>query len=286
MQRAAGYGVASESVDGNDPEAVFAAVLRARTRALDGGGPTLIEAITMRMHGHGAHDDARYASDLVAEWAERDPLARYRTLLESEGLDVAAIEARVDAMIAAAVEAALQAPMPDPATATQGSLRKPPQSRWGPDALLGPATARSSAAVAVKTYLQAITQALAQEMERDESVVLLGEDIGSFGGAFKVTDGLQEKFGADRVRDTPIAEAGIVGTAVGAAITGMRPVCEMQFADFVACGFDQIVNVAAKMHYRLGLAVPMTIRLPSGGGSPGVPFTRRTRRRGSCTLPA
>jgi pyruvate/2-oxoglutarate/acetoin dehydrogenase E1 component len=126
--------------------------------------------------------------------------------------------------------------------------------------------------VAVETYLQAITHALGQEMERDERVLLLGEDIGGFGGAFKVTDGLSDRFGADRVRDTPIAEAGIVGTAVGAAITGMRPVCEMQFADFVACGFDQIVNVAAKMHYRLGLAVPLTIRLPSGGGFSGGPF--------------
>jgi 2-oxoisovalerate dehydrogenase E1 component beta subunit len=126
--------------------------------------------------------------------------------------------------------------------------------------------------MAVETYLEAITHALGQEMERDERVMLMGEDIGSFGGAFKATYGLSEKFGAARVRDTPIAEAGIVGTAVGAAITGMRPVCEMQFADFVACGFDQIVNVAAKMHYRLGLAVPLTIRLPSGGGFAGGPF--------------
>ena len=126
--------------------------------------------------------------------------------------------------------------------------------------------------MAVQTYLGAITDVLAQEMERDERVIVMGEDVGSFGGAFKVTAGLSERFGADRVRDTPIAEAGIVGVAVGAAITGMRPVCEMQFADFVACGFDQIVNVAAKMHYRLGLAVPLTIRLPSGGGFAGGPF--------------
>jgi pyruvate/2-oxoglutarate/acetoin dehydrogenase E1 component len=126
--------------------------------------------------------------------------------------------------------------------------------------------------VATGTYLQAITHALAAEMRRDERVFLLGEDIGRFGGAFKVTAGLLEEFGEERVRDTPIAEAGIVGTAVGAAITGLRPVCEMQFADFVACGFDQVVNVAAKMHYRLGLAVPLTIRLPSGGGFSGGPF--------------
>jgi pyruvate/2-oxoglutarate/acetoin dehydrogenase E1 component len=122
------------------------------------------------------------------------------------------------------------------------------------------------------TYLQAVSDGLREEMRHDESVFCLGEDIGAFGGAFKVTDGFVEEFGADRVWDTPLAESAIVGTAVGAAVEGMRPVCEMQFADFVACGFDQLVNVAAKMHYRQGLAVPMTVRLPSGGGFSGGPF--------------
>ena len=100
----------------------------------------------------------------------------------------------------------------------------------------------------------------------------MGEDIGAFGGAFKVTDGFIEEFGPDRVMDTPLAEAAIIGCAVGAAVVGMRPVCEMQFADFVACGFDQLVNVAGKMHYRLGLAVPIVVRLPCGGGFSGGPF--------------
>src|SRR4051794_33305248 len=122
------------------------------------------------------------------------------------------------------------------------------------------------------TYLQAISDGLREEMRHDETVFCLGEDIGAFGGAFKVTDGFIEEFGADRVWDTPLAEAAIVGTAVGAAIEGMRPVCEMQFADFIACGFDQLVNVAAKMHYRQGVAVPMVVRLPSGGGFSGGPF--------------
>jgi 2-oxoisovalerate dehydrogenase E1 component beta subunit len=122
------------------------------------------------------------------------------------------------------------------------------------------------------TYLQAISDGLREEMRHDESVFCMGEDIGAFGGAFKVTDGFIEEFGAERVWDTPLAEAAIVGTAVGAAIEGMRPVCEMQFADFISCGFDQLVNVAAKMHYRQGIAVPMVVRLPSGGGFSGGPF--------------
>jgi pyruvate/2-oxoglutarate/acetoin dehydrogenase E1 component len=122
------------------------------------------------------------------------------------------------------------------------------------------------------TYLEAISDGLRTEMRRDESVFCLGEDIGHFGGAFKVTAGFAEEFGAERVLDTPLAENAIVGAATGAAIEGMRPVCEMQFADFIACGFDQLVNVAAKLHYRQGLSVPLVVRLPSGGGFSGGPF--------------
>jgi len=122
------------------------------------------------------------------------------------------------------------------------------------------------------TYLQAISAALRDELRADERVLLMGEDIGVFGGAFKVTDGFVDEFGPDRVMDTPLAESGIIGTAIGAAVVGMRPVCEMQFSDFICCGFDQLVNVAGKMHYRQGLAVPITVRLPSGGGFSGGPF--------------
>src|SRR5437764_8586663 len=122
------------------------------------------------------------------------------------------------------------------------------------------------------TYLQAISDGLREEMRADERVFVMGEDVGAFGGAFKVTDGFQDEFGVGRVVDTPLAESAIVGTAIGAAVVGLRPVCEMQFADFVSCGFDQLVNVAGKTRYRMGLAVPITVRLPSGGGFSGGPF--------------
>lgn len=124
----------------------------------------------------------------------------------------------------------------------------------------------------VITYLDAISQALREEMRRDPDVFLLGEDIAVFGGAFKITRGFLEEFGADRVIDTPISESGFVGAACGAAIEGLRPVVEFQFADFIACAFDQIVNFAAKAHYRWGTAVPVVFRGPSGGGFRGGPF--------------
>lgn len=122
------------------------------------------------------------------------------------------------------------------------------------------------------TYLEAIRQALWEEMDRDERVFMLGEDIGVYGGAFKVTKGFLDKFGPERVIDTPLSESGFVGAAIGAALMGMRPVVEMQFADFIACAFDQIVNMAAKHHYRIGEPVPMVIRAPYGGGLHAGPF--------------
>jgi pyruvate/2-oxoglutarate/acetoin dehydrogenase E1 component len=124
----------------------------------------------------------------------------------------------------------------------------------------------------VMTFLEAIRQGIWEEMERDPSVFLLGEDIGAYGGAFKVTAGMLEKFGEERVIDTPISESAIVGAAVGAALMGMRPVAEMQFMDFISCGFDQIVNMAAKIHYRWGPAVPIVVRGPSGAGVHGGPY--------------
>ncbi|GHO45291.1 alpha-ketoacid dehydrogenase subunit beta [Ktedonospora formicarum] len=126
------------------------------------------------------------------------------------------------------------------------------------------------------TYLEAISQALREEMQRDEAVFLLGEDVGTYGGAFKVSAGLLEEFGAERVIDTPMAESAIIGSAIGASLMGMRPIAEMQFIDFITCGFDQIVNMASKMYWRTGIPTPMVIRGPSGGGTKGGPFHSST----------
>jgi pyruvate/2-oxoglutarate/acetoin dehydrogenase E1 component len=122
------------------------------------------------------------------------------------------------------------------------------------------------------TYLEAIRDGLREEMERDERVFLLGEDIGSYGGAFKVTEGLQQRFGAERVIDTPVSEVAIVGAAAGAAHMGMRPVCEMQFMDFISCAYSILTNYVATARYRAGLATPMVVRGPTGGYVRGGPF--------------
>jgi 2-oxoisovalerate dehydrogenase E1 component beta subunit len=126
--------------------------------------------------------------------------------------------------------------------------------------------------MAEKTYLQAISDGLREEMRRDKRVFVIGEDVGVYGGAFKVTLGFQEEFGPWRVIDAPLAESAIIGACTGASIMGMRPVAEMQFADFISCGWDQLVTVAAKQRWRAGTPVPITVRLPSGGGFSGGPF--------------
>ena len=126
--------------------------------------------------------------------------------------------------------------------------------------------------MAVLTYLEAIREAMEQEMERDARVFVIGEDVGTYGGAFRVTQGFLEKFGPSRVIDTPISETGLLGAAIGAALFGMRPIAELQFIDFIACGFNQIVNYAAKSRYRWGGGVPIVIRGPAGAGVHGGPF--------------
>ncbi len=122
------------------------------------------------------------------------------------------------------------------------------------------------------TYLDAISAALMDELESDPRTLLIGEDIGVLGGAFRATAGLFDRFGEDRVIDTPIAEAALVGAGIGMAVRGLRPIVEMQFADFISCAYDQLVTEAAKLHYRFGIAVPLVVRCPSGGGLGGGPF--------------
>jgi len=122
------------------------------------------------------------------------------------------------------------------------------------------------------TYIEAIGQAITEEMERDPSVLLIGEDVGHYAGAFKLSKGLLERFGPDRIIDTPIAESAIVGHAIGMAYMGLKPIVEMQFIDFIACAFNMVTNFAAKSRYRQGLPCPMVIRGPSGGGVRGGPF--------------
>ncbi len=263
-ERAAGYGLAYETVDGNDPEAVEAAVARARDRALAGEGPGFVEALTWRKAGHSRSDTCTYrAAEDEAHWDTRDPIRVLRAHLIDAGTltpaDADALAQTAADEVEAAVRAAREAaPLP---VERAGDLVYP---TLRPAALPPPAAGAAQARTC--SYADALHRALARALQ-DESVVLLGEDIADYQGAFRVTRDLYERFGANRVRNTPISENGIVGAGVGAALTGLRPVVEIMFMDFLLLALDQLGNHAAKFSYIFGgqARVPLTLRTPAGG---------------------
>lgn len=265
--RADGYGIPGVVIDGNDVLACYSAAKEAVERARDGEGPSLIEAVTFRHFGHAGHDPAEYVKpDEREAWMEKDPIPRFEQFLEERGLldadGRAEVEERITDRIRKTIDWAQEQADPEPADAATGlfAVRETP------------APEPAEPAGEPVTLLDAITQALDEEMERDERVFLLGEDIGDFGGAFKVTAGLFAKYGPMRVIDTPIAESAIAGAAVGAALQGQVPVAELQYTDFIYPAMDQLFTEAAKYHWKAGEAVPIVVRGPSGAGLRAGPF--------------
>ena len=281
--RAAGYGIPGVVVDGSDVLACYAAARTAVARARAGDGPTLIEAKVTRLTGHSSDDQqTKYRSEEeLAEEKGRDALPRFRDQLRAAGVLTPAVEARLAAELAAlvtdATDFAEAEPDPDPSTAMDWVYAEdwpsegPPPWGTGRGHAAGDAGDAGDAVMALMTFIESIRDTLAEEMRRDESVIVLGEDVGKKGGVFLATDGLWAEFGDDRVIDTPLTESMIVGASIGAAVNGLRPVAEIQFADFIHPAFNQIVSEAARMRYRSNNAVgvPMTIRAPYGGGVHG-----------------
>ncbi len=263
--RAVGYGMPGEVVDGNDVLVVMDAVERAATRAREGEGPTLLECKTFRMRGHEEASGTDYVDPaLLREWEARDPIARFEAVVDIPDRDAIAATMRDD--IATRVKAALAAP--DPSSAAEAEL----SDVWVRHSRNTGSRAPKRGEAREMRYLDAITDGLRTALREDERVLLLGQDIAEYGGAFKATAGLVEEFGRPRVRNTPIIESGAMGAALGLALDGFVPVVEMQFADFISCGFNQIVNNIATTHYRWGGAVPVVIRAPCGGGMAAGPF--------------
>jgi 2-oxoisovalerate dehydrogenase E1 component len=272
--RGCAYGIPGVQVDGNDARAVFRAVAAAVSRARRGDGPTLIEAMVGRLRGH-AEGDGSFEivpQAEVADYRASDPLPRLDRELRERGWaredELRGLDNDVRQLLIAVSDRARGAADPDPAEALpRRAVFAPAAEPAETPRLVQPVDASGGT-----TSLDAITRALREEMLRDSDVVLLGQDIGGFGGAFRATAGLLEEFGPERVRNTPIAESGTLGIAAGAALVGLRPVVEMQFADFVSCGFNQLVNVAAKHYFRWRAPVPMVVRCPVGGGAGAGPF--------------
>jgi 2-oxoisovalerate dehydrogenase E1 component len=264
-ERAPAYGMPAEQVDGNDVEAVFAACSRAVARAREGHGPSLVEAHTFRVHGHYEGDPMKYRA--ATDIAPSDPLERCATTLEGLGLPHVEIEKMRRAAAEAvddAVSFARESPEPDVSNYLRyvTEVSAPPMPlRPEPDAA-GPEV----------RYMDAIAEALAEEMDLDESVFLMGVDVLTQGGVYGVTRPLG-RFGPERLRETPISEAAVMGSAVGAALAGSRPVVEIMFMDFLTTCFDQLVNQAAKMRFMSGgrSRLPLVVRTQMGAGTSAGP---------------
>lgn len=265
--RAIGYGMPSYVVDGNDLSAVMDVMAKARALAVS-GQPVLVEAKTFRMRGHEEASGTAYVpGHLFEEWKVRDPILRLERFLLDKGWatdpDLEAVRSQADRAFADDLERALNAPDPDPLMAgyeTRVLGDVPPSS---PPRDAGPAEGR---------FIDGIRNALHQAFGEDGRTLIMGQDIAEYGGAFKVTEGFLDRYGRERVRNTPIIESGAIGAAYGLALSGFRPIVEMQFADFISCGYNQIVQNLSPSRYRWSGDVNVTIRGPHGAGAGAGPF--------------
>ena len=260
-EKAKAYGIPGVIVDGNDVVAVREITAKAVERARAGKGPTLVECKTYRWHGHYEGDVYAYRDEEEVErWKEKCPISNFRAKLIGEGVatedELNALDQSVDEAVKDAIEFADESPEPDPATIRDNILSIETVAETQP----------SDEETDEIPLALTIQQTLSEEMRRDPNVVVLGEDV-TF-GIFGVTAGLVEEFGEDRVLDTPISENVIVGAAVGAAMTGLRPVAEIEFGDFLTCCMDPIINQAAKLRFMTGgqVKVPLVIRTNMGAG--------------------
>ena len=296
--KAAGYGVPGITIDGTDPEAIAAAFAWAAGRARGGEGPTLIETVAMRMCGHAHHDDMLYLGKeppqsfrypelhpqgyadarAWAFWSGRDPLSTYAARLEAEGLiepgELERLEREAERLAAAEASRVIELPWPDPERVGVGVFAGEPPRRFveplagrAPRAAgaLPPLETGPPADPAGRTFLEAVMLGIGDALRADPRVFVYGQDVGgAYGNAFLMLRPLLGELG-ERILNSPLCEGGILGVCVGAALAGERPIGEIQFNDFVATGFNQLVNNAAKIRYRWGGSVPCVVRMPWGG---------------------
>ena len=299
--KAQGYGIPGITIDGTDPDEIAAAFAWAVERARDGKGPALIELVCMRMCGHAHHDDMLYLGkdpqpawgypalteqgyanrELYAYWGARDPIATYAARLEGEGVIAPGewdrIRADVEALVEEQARAVIEAPWPSPEAAGEGVFAGEPartrievldpavRNAIDFDPELPPLEPNLPRDAKGTTFLDAVMMGIGDALRNDPRVFVYGEDVGgSYGNAFLLLRPLLKEFSA-RIVNSPLAESAVLGVCVGAALAGQRPIGEMQFNDFVATGFNQLVNNAAKIRYRWGGSVPMVVRMPWGG---------------------
>ncbi|MFN3196395.1 MAG: thiamine pyrophosphate-dependent enzyme [Chlorobiota bacterium] len=269
VSKGVGYGIEAKKIDGNNILEVYEAVKKISTEIRNNPKPYILECVTFRMRGHEESSGTKYIPDeLFDEWGAKDPVINYEEYIIKNKLlseqEIEIIKEEYKNEIEEAIDIAFGEQ--DIVASVDEELNdvffyqdyKPIQVK--------------SESKTEKRFIEAISDSLYQAMERDDRVIIMGQDIAEYGGVFKVTQGFLERFGKDRIRNTPIIESGVLGAALGLSVEGYKPIVEMQFSDFVTCGFNQIVNNLAKLHYRWGQNADVLVRMPTGAGVGAGPF--------------
>ncbi|RYF21814.1 MAG: dehydrogenase, partial [Flavobacteriales bacterium] len=268
VDKAIGYGMEGHQIDGNNILTVYDTITEIAESIRENPRPVLVECLTFRMRGHEEASGTKYVpQELFDEWGKKDPVKNFEQYLLTEGVLnedlIASIKIDFKSNIEHEVEAAFNEDEPEVKPTTELADMYFPYQQT----VVSPAGEEKE-----MRYLDAITDGLRESMTRYPELVIMGQDVAEYGGAFKITDGFVDLFGKARVRNTPICESAIVGTGLGLSINGSKAIVEMQFADFVTCGFNQIVNNLAKTHYRWGEKADVVVRMPTGAGTGAGPF--------------
>ena len=266
--RAIGYGIDGISIDGNDIELVYNTIQKYSEQIRKSPQPILIEAKTFRMRGHEEASGIKYVpKELIQKWEKKDPIKQFETKILKQKIynsnEMNNIQTNIKEKIDKAIDLALNAKFPKSSDIEE---LKDVYSDYK-------FTSNKISKVTHELrYVDAIQESLFQSMKKDKTIILMGQDIAEYGGVFKISEGFINHFGKERVRNTPIIESGIIGASLGLSLEGFKPIVEMQFADFISCGINQVINNLAKTYYRWGHPVNVTIRMPTGGGVNAGPF--------------
>jgi 2-oxoisovalerate dehydrogenase E1 component len=267
-EKGPGYGMEAIRVQGNNVLEVYDTILRLAEDIRQNPRPILVEAITFRMRGHEEASGTKYVpKHLMEEWAKLDPVENYEDYLESTGVLDKSTKEKLNTKVKKAINEALEV-----AFAEEEITPNLEEELVDVYAAFFQKVIEPEGSTTEKRFIDAISDGLRQSMEKYPNLILMGQDIGEYGGVFKITNGFKTKFSGDRVRNTPLCESAIIGVGLGLSIKGYKAMVEMQFADFVSVGFNQIVNNLAKIHYRWGQNADVVIRMPTGAGSAAGPF--------------
>jgi 2-oxoisovalerate dehydrogenase E1 component len=268
IDKGIGYGMNAVQVDGNNILEVIRTVRKINDEIRSDPKPYLLELMTFRMRGHEESSGTKYYPEGIQdEWSLKDPVSNFELYLKELGILTDDLEQKIKNSFKEEIQKGFEeAQAEGPIVASVESELNDLFAPFEQNVII------STGSKSEKRFIDAIQDALIQSMEKYPELILMGQDISEYGGAFKVTEGLVDKFGKDRVRNTPLCESAIIGTGLGLSITGMKAMVEMQFADFVTCGFNQIINNLAKIHWRWGQNADVVVRMPTGAGTAAGPF--------------